>query len=109
MACLSIGDYILSSGDIAAHVFIDACVRLLDGVISPESLCEESFSLKKKKGMGLLEYPQYTKPRVWRNRKVPEVLLEGNHAKIKKWRLDEAIKTTKKVRPDLWEQYSRIK
>ena len=109
VARLSVGDYILSSGDISAHVFVDACVRLLDGVISPESLCEESFSLKKKKGIGLLEYPQYTKPRVWRNHKVPGVLLEGNHAEIKKWRLDEAIKTTKEVRPDLWEQYSRIK
>ena len=105
--CLSIGDYILSSGDVAVHVFIDACIRLLEGVLTEEALKEESFSFGMKKGVGLLEYPQYTKPRIWKNHEVPKVLVGGNHAEINRWRLNEAEKITKEIRPDIWKQYKK--
>ncbi|CEM62750.1 tRNA (guanosine(37)-N1)-methyltransferase TrmD [Treponema phagedenis] len=90
-----IGDYVMSSGELAALVVIDTIYRLIDGVISGESLEEESFT------DGLLEYPQYTRPRVFRNREVPAVLLSGHHANIRRWRLEKRIEKTLKNRPDL--------
>ena len=94
---ISIGDYILSGGEIAALVLIDACVRLLPGVMGKEaSGADESFE------GGLLEYPQYTKPQDFEGRAVPEVLISGNHAKIAAWRREQAEKATQERRPDLW-------
>lgn len=93
---ISIGDYVLSGGEIAAMVMCDACVRLLPGVMGKEeSGAEESFEA------GLLEYPHYTRPREWEGRTIPEVLLSGDHAKIKAWREAEALKLTRERRPDL--------
>ncbi len=93
----SIGDYVLSGGELAAQVLIDACVRLLPGVAGNEvSLAEESFA------SGLLEYPQYTRPREWEGLAIPDVLLSGDHEKIAKWRREQAEKITKERRPDLW-------
>ena len=92
---ISLGDYVMSSGELAALVIIDAVYRLIDGVISRESLEEESFS------DGLLEYPQYTRPQIFRDRSVPEVLLSGHHEHIRKWRLAQRIKKTLAMRPDL--------
>ncbi len=101
---ISIGDYVLSSGDVAAYVLLDACIRLLDGVFAdPNTVAEDSFGI----GSGyesLLEYPQYTKPASWRGHDVPNVLLEGNHKLIEAWRLSMAVEKTKLVRPDLWDQ-----
>ncbi|MDE5899479.1 MAG: tRNA (guanosine(37)-N1)-methyltransferase TrmD [Treponemataceae bacterium] len=92
---ISIGDYVLSSGEVAAEVMIDAIYRLIDGVISGESLVEESHS------GGLLEYPQYTRPAVFNGIAVPEVLLSGNHEHIRKWRLKKRLEKTMRVRPDM--------
>lgn len=93
---VSIGDYVLSGGEIAAMAVLDACVRLLAGVMgSGESAREESFET------GVLEYPHYTRPREWEGRRIPEVLLSGDHAKIRAWRESEALKITKERRPDL--------
>lgn len=93
---VSIGDYVLSGGELAAFVMFDACARLLPGVIgSSKSLAEESFS------EGLLEYPQYTRPREWEGRTLPEVLLSGDHKRIAEWRRDEAERLTRQRRPDL--------
>ncbi len=93
---ISIGDYVLSGGELAAMVLIDACVRLLPGVIGAEaSLSEESFE------SGLLEYPQYTRPRDWEGRAIPEILLSGDHKRIAAWRLEEAERLTRERRPDL--------
>ncbi|MDR2602496.1 MAG: tRNA (guanosine(37)-N1)-methyltransferase TrmD [Spirochaetaceae bacterium] len=92
---ISLGDYVLSSGEIAALAVIDAVYRLADGVIRPLSLSEESFT------GGLLEYPQWTRPDVYDSVSVPEVLLSGNHESIRKWRLRESVKKTIKTRPDL--------
>jgi tRNA (guanine37-N1)-methyltransferase len=93
---VSIGDYILSGGEIAALAALDACVRLIPGVMGKmESGAEESFE------SGLLEYPQYTRPREWDGRAIPEALLSGDHARIAKWRRQEAEKLTKARRPDL--------
>ncbi len=93
---ISIGDYVLSGGEIAATVLIDACVRLLPGVIGAEaSLNEESFE------NDLLEYPQYTRPRLWEGREIPEALLSGDHARIAQWRREQAEAITKQRRPDL--------
>lgn len=93
---VSIGDYVLSGGELAAMVMIDACVRLLPGVIgSSLSLTEESFSA------GLLEYPQYTRPREWEGRSIPEVLLSGDHKRIAAWRRAEAERVTRQRRPDM--------
>jgi len=98
---ISVGDYVLSGGEIAAMALIDACVRLLPGVMgAAASGTEESFA------GGLLEYPQYTRPQLWEGRPIPEVLLSGDHAKIAAWRRSEAEKLTKERRPDLWEHYS---
>ena len=93
---ISIGDYVLSGGEIAAMVLIDACVRLLPGVLGgADSLAHESFE------NGLLEYPQYTKPREWEGRAIPDVLLSGDHKKIEAWRRAEAERITRARRPDL--------
>ena len=97
---VSIGDYVLSGGEVAALVLLDACVRLLPGVIgAPASVAEESFS------DGLLEYPQFTRPQVFEGRPIPEVLLSGDHAKIASWRRVEAERITRERRPDLWDAY----
>ena len=92
---ISIGDYVLTGGEIPAMVLIDSVSRYAEGVISKESIEEESFT------NGLLEYPQYTRPEVFEGKKVPEVLLSGNHQNIAKWREEEALKITKIKRPDL--------
>ena len=93
---VSIGDYVLSGGEIAAFVLIDACVRLLPGVLGePESLAHESFE------GGLLEYPQYTRPREFEGRPIPEILLSGDHKRIAEWRKSAALKLTEARRPDL--------
>jgi tRNA (guanine37-N1)-methyltransferase len=97
---ISVGDYVLSGGEIAAMALIDACVRLLPGVMgAAASGTEESFA------GGPLEYPQYTRPQVWEGRPIPEVLLSGDHAKIAAWRRAEAERLTKARRPDLWERH----
>jgi tRNA (guanine37-N1)-methyltransferase len=97
---VSIGDYVLSGGELGAMVLIDACVRLLPGVMGKEaSGTEESFS------DGLLEYPQYTRPAVFEGASIPEILTRGDHAKVKAWRQAEAEKLTQSRRPDLWEAY----
>ena len=99
---VSIGDYVLSGGELGAMVLLDATVRLLPGVAGNEvSLAEESFT------DGLLEYPHYTKPREWEGRSVPEVLLSGDHGKIAAWRRQEAENLTKTRRPDLWARKSK--
>jgi|SRR5208337_3208057 len=99
---ISIGDYVLSGGEIAAMVLIDACVRLLPGVIGTEaSLSEESFE------NNLLEYPHYTRPRLWEGREIPDVLLSGDHARIARWRLEQAETLTEDRRPDLYEKNRR--
>jgi len=99
---ISIGDYVLSGGELAAQVLIDACVRLLPGVAGNEvSLDDESFA------SGLLEYPHYTRPRDWEGHKIPEVLLSGDHEKIANWRRAQAESLTKIRRPDLWEKYRK--
>ncbi len=95
---LSIGDYVLSSGEVAAMVIVDSVYRLLGGAISTESLAEESFSA------GLLEYPQYTRPAEFRGRRVPEVLLSGHHSEIAKWRRSVAREKTARYRSDLLER-----
>ena len=97
---LSLGDFVLSGGEPAAIALIDACVRLLPGVVgSAETLAEESFA------EGLLEYPQYTRPQVWQGRSVPEVLVSGDHGRIREWRRAEAERLTRGRRPDLWQRY----
>jgi len=99
---ISLGDFVLSGGEPAAIALLDACVRLLPGVIGAEaSLEDESFE------RGLLEYPHYTRPRLWRGRDVPEVLLSGHHDKVRAWRLDQAKEITRERRPDLWERFDR--
>jgi tRNA (guanine37-N1)-methyltransferase len=97
---VSVGDYVLSGGEIAALALIDACVRLLPGVMGKEaSGGEESFAA------GLLEYPQYTRPQVWEDRAIPDVLVSGDHAKIAAFRRSEAERLTRARRPDLWAAY----
>ena len=99
---ISIGDYVLSGGEVGAFVIIDTIVRQIPGVIgNSDSLKEESFE------RNLLEYPQYTKPKNWEKKDVPEVLLSGDHAKIKGWRLDQSEDITRRRRPDLWEKYKK--
>ncbi len=101
---ISIGDYVLSGGEIAAYVFIDAILRNVGNVLgAEESLAEESFGAKNNNEYdNLLEYPHYTKPAIWRNRSTPEILLSGHHKNIKDWRKQQAIAVTKKIRPDLF-------
>ena len=101
---ISIGDYILSGGETAAFVILDAILRFLPGILGNEnSTEEESFE------NGLLEYPQYTKPQIWENKSVPDVLLSGDHAKIKDWRLSQSEAITRDRRPDLWQKYKKFK
>ena len=101
---ISIGDYILSGGETAAFVILDAILRFLPGILGNDnSTEEESFE------NGLLEYPQYTKPQIWENKSVPDVLLSGDHAKIKDWRLSQSEAITRDRRPDLWQKYKRFK
>ena len=98
---ISLGDFVLSGGEPAALALMDACVRLLPGVMGSEaSLFEESFN------RGLLEYPHYTRPADWCGRKVPDVLLSGHHEKIATWRIEQAQVTTRERRPDLWDRYN---
>jgi len=97
---VSIGDYVLTGGELAAMVMVDAISRMVPGVLSNEdSGVTESFY------DNLLEYPQYSRPEVWNDKKVPEVLLSGHHKNIEKWRLEQSIKRTKERRPDLYEKY----
>ena len=101
---VSIGDFILSGGEVAAFVVIDAILRYIPGVLGNEnSSKDESFE------NGLLEYPQYTKPQIFEQKSVPDVLLSGDHAKIKDWRLSQSEAITRDRRPDLWQKYKRIK
>ena len=98
---ISLGDFVLSGGEPAAIALLDACVRLLPGVVGKDaSLEEESFE------RGLLEYPHYTRPQVWQDRAVPEVLVSGHHAKVRAWRLSEAERITRERRPDLWRDFA---
>ena len=97
---LSLGDYVLSGGELAAMVIVDAVVRLLPGALGAEhGAADETFA------GGLLEYPQYTRPREFRDMKVPDILLSGNHAKIAAWRLEQREARTQRRRPDLWKEY----
>lgn len=99
---VSIGDYILSGGEIAAITLIDACVRLLPGVMGAEASGEdESFE------SGLLEYPHYTRPALWEDQKIPPILTSGNHKRVDEWRQEQAEKITRKRRPDLWDDYKK--
>jgi tRNA (guanine37-N1)-methyltransferase len=94
---ISLGDFVLSGGEPAAIALVDACVRLLPGVLGDEaSLEEESFQA------GLLEYPHYTRPAEWQGRRVPDVLLSGHHENIRAWRREQAERVTRERRPDLW-------
>jgi tRNA (guanine37-N1)-methyltransferase len=98
---ISLGDYVLSGGEVAALALLDACVRLIPGVIGAEaSVAEESFS------GGLLEFPQFTRPQVFEGRPIPDVLLSGDHAKVAAWRRAEAERITRERRPDLWQAYA---
>ena len=99
---LSIGDYVLSGGESAALVVLDSVLRLIPGVLgNDKSASEETFE------NGLLEYPQYTKPQIWEQKSVPEVLLSGDHAKIKDWRLSQSEAITRVRRPDMWQKYKK--
>jgi tRNA (guanine37-N1)-methyltransferase len=99
---ISIGDYVLSGGETAALVVLDSILRLLPGVLgNDKSSTDETFE------NGLLEYPQYTKPQIWEKKSVPEVLLSGDHSKIKDWRLSQSEAITRDRRPDLWQKYKK--
>ena len=99
---ISIGDYIISGGETASYIVLDSVLRLLPGVLgNKDSIINESFE------NGLLEHPQYTKPQIWQKNKVPEVLLSGDHAKIKDWRLSQSEAITRDRRPDLWQKHNK--
>ena len=99
---ISIGDYILSGGETAAFVIVDSILRLIPGILgNEESVHEESFE------NGLLEYPQYTKPQLWEEKNIPDILLSGDHSKIKDWRLSQSEAITRHRRPDLWQKYKK--
>ena len=101
---ISIGDYILSGGETAAFVILDAVLRLIPGVLgNKDSIKDETFE------NSLLEYPQFTKPKIWEGKSVPDVLFSGDHAKIKSWRLSQSEDITRRQRPDLWERYLKDK
>lgn len=101
---ISLGDFVMTGGEIAAQAMIDATVRLLPNVLgNPESTIDESHS------GGLLEYPQYTKPAEWKDQKIPDILLSGHHQNIAKWRMDQAKTKTQKHRPDLWKVWNKSK
>lgn len=101
---ICIGDYILSGGEMAAFILLDACVRLLPGVMGDEASHQQESFNNLSDFAGLLEHPHYTRPPLWKGRNVPAVLLSGNHADIQRWRLEEAKKATRERRPDLWEK-----
>ena len=99
---ISIGDFILSGGEVAAFVVIDSILRFIPGILGNlNSSRDESFE------NGLLEYPQFTKPQIWEEKKVPNVLISGDHAKIKDWRLSQSEAITRDRRPDLWQKYKK--
>jgi tRNA (guanine37-N1)-methyltransferase len=99
---ISVGDYVLSGGETAALVVLDSILRLLPGVLgNDKSSLDETFE------NGLLEYPQYTKPQIWEEKSVPDVLLSGDHSKIKDWRLSQSEAITRDRRPDLWQKYKK--
>jgi len=99
---ISVGDYILSGGETAALIIIDSILRLVPGILGNEkSIYEESFENR------LLEYPQYTKPQLWEEKNIPDVLLSGDHSKIKDWRLSQSEAITRHRRPDLWQKYKK--
>tara|TARA_A100001011_G_scaffold267855_1_gene276969 strand:- start:761 stop:1456 length:696 start_codon:yes stop_codon:yes gene_type:complete len=101
---ISIGDYVLSGGETASFVILDSVLRLIPGVLgNKDSIKDETFE------NSLLEYPQYTKPKIWEGKSVPEVLFSGDHAKIKSWRLSQSEAITRRQRPDLWEKYKKDK
>ena len=100
---VSIGDYILTGGEIGAEIISDSVIRLLDGAIAPESIVDESFE------NGLLEYPQYTEPQVYEGDEVPEILYSGNHQAVDKWRRKQSLKLTREYRPDLLKDYQYSK
>lgn len=101
---VSLGDFVLAGGEVAAQALIEAAVRLIPGVLgAADSVSEESFST------GLLEYPQYTRPQIFEERSIPDVLTSGNHKEIEKWRLTEAERLTKARRPDLWSLYEKAR
>jgi tRNA (guanine37-N1)-methyltransferase len=101
---ISLGDFVLAGGEIAAMALIEACVRLIPGVLGDEtSSADESFSA------GLLEYPQYTRPQTFEGREIPAVLTSGNHAEVARWRREQAEQLTKSRRPDLWTLYEKGK
>ena len=101
---ISIGDYVLSGGETAAFVILDSVLRLIPGVLgNKDSVKDETFE------NSLLEYPQFTKPKVWEGKSVPDILFSGDHAKIKSWRLSQSEDITRRQRPDLWEKYLKDK
>ena len=101
---ISIGDYVLSGGETAAFVILDSILRLIPGVLgNKDSVKDETFE------NSLLEYPQFTKPKVWEGKSVPDILFSGDHAKIKSWRLSQSEDITRRQRPDLWEKYLKDK
>jgi tRNA (guanine37-N1)-methyltransferase len=103
---LSLGDFVMTGGEVAAMAIVDACVRLFPGVLGNErSLIEESHS---PSAGGLLEYPHFTRPAEFRGARVPEVLVGGNHAEIARWRREQSIERTRVRRPDLWERFERV-
>ena len=99
---VSIGDYVLSGGETAAYVVIDSVLRLLPGVLG-----NDNSKIDETSENGLLEYPQYTKPQIWEEKSVPDVLLSGDHSKIKDWRLSQSEAITRDRRPELWEKYKK--
>ena len=101
---ISIGDYVLSGGETAAFVILDSVLRLIPGVLgNKDSVKDETFE------NSLLEYPQFTKPKIWEGKSVPDILFSGDHAKIKSWRLSQSEDITRRQRPDLWEKYLKVK
>ena len=101
---ISIGDYVLSGGETAAFVILDSVLRLIPGVLgNKDSVKDETFE------NSLLEYPQFTKPKIWEGKSVPDILFSGDHAKIKSWRLSQSEDITRRQRPDLWEKYLKDK
>ena len=103
---ISIGDFVIMGGELPALILIEGVVRCLEGVINKDSVIEDSFGGNTNNiYRNLLEYPQYTLPRIWKNREVPTVLLSGNHKKIKEWKLEKSIEITKNRRPDIYENF----
>ncbi len=103
---ISIGDFVIMGGELAALILVEGIVRCLDGVINKNSVLEDSFGGNENNlYSNLLEYPLYTLPRIWKNREVPEILFSGNHKKIRQWKLEKSVEITKTRRPDLYEKF----